>query len=122
MDRGIEGRLVQLDFSAAYDRVGHFGLLNKLRSIGVGGQLSIVSEFLSDTGGRLDTPFLHLFVCRSNREVALLLCYHFTTLSTSKCDISASVTCCLWEFFLGTYRWSLSTTVTRRDLKEYRRQ
>ena len=45
----MEGRLVQLDFSAAFDRVSHRGLLRKLSSIGVGGQfLSIVSEFLSN--------------------------------------------------------------------------
>ena len=44
----MEGRLVQLDFSAAFVEVNHRGLLYKLRSIGVGGQfLSIVSQFLS---------------------------------------------------------------------------
>ena len=44
LDRSMKGRLVQLDFSAAFDRVSHRGLLYKLRSIGVGGQfLSIVS-------------------------------------------------------------------------------
>ena len=44
----MEGRLIQLDFSAAFDRVSHRGLLHKLRSIGVEGQfLSIVSEFSS---------------------------------------------------------------------------
>ena len=49
LDRGMEGRLVQLDFSAAFDRVSLRGLQYKLRSIDVGGQLlSIVSEFLSD--------------------------------------------------------------------------
>ena len=32
----MERRLVQLDFSAAFDRVGHCSLLYKLRSIGVG--------------------------------------------------------------------------------------
>ena len=41
-------KLVQLDFSAAFDTVSHCGLLHKLRSISVGGQLvSMVSEFPS---------------------------------------------------------------------------
>ena len=39
----------QLDFSAAFDRVSHSGLLLKLKSIGVGGSvLSICGEFLSN--------------------------------------------------------------------------
>ena len=49
LDRSVEGKLVQLDFSAAFDRIRHIGLLYKFRSVGVGGQfLPIVSEFLSD--------------------------------------------------------------------------
>ena len=41
--------IVQLDFSAAFDRVSHTGLLFKLKSIGEGGSvLSICTEFLSD--------------------------------------------------------------------------
>ena len=49
LDRGMERRLVQLDLSIAFDRVSHYGLLYKLRSVGVGGQfLSSISEFLSD--------------------------------------------------------------------------
>ena len=50
LDRGMGGgRLVQLDFSAAFDRVSHCGLLYKLRSIGIGRQfLPIVSVFVID--------------------------------------------------------------------------
>jgi len=48
LDKGYEARLVQLDFSAAFDRVNHEGLLFKLRSVGVGGCiLSIIQQFLS---------------------------------------------------------------------------
>ena len=40
----MEGKLVPLDFSAAFDRASHCNLLHKLGDIGVGGQfLSIVS-------------------------------------------------------------------------------
>ena len=50
----MKGRLVQLDFSAAFDRVSYSDLLYKRMSIGVGGQfLFIVSEFLSDRRQRV---------------------------------------------------------------------
>ena len=49
LDTGIEYYIVQLYFSAAFDRVSHSGLLLKLKSIGVGGSvLSICMEFLSN--------------------------------------------------------------------------
>ena len=45
----MEEKFVQLDFSAAFDRVSNRGLLYKLRLIYVGRQfLSILSEFFSD--------------------------------------------------------------------------
>ena len=48
-DLGMESYIVQLDFSAAFDRVSHSGLLFKLKYIGVGGSvLSICTEFLSN--------------------------------------------------------------------------
>ena len=48
LECGHEARVVQIDFSAAFDRVNHSALLYKLRSVGVGGPvLSIISEFLS---------------------------------------------------------------------------
>jgi len=48
LDRGMEARLVQIDFSAAFDTVNHLGIIHKLRSIGVGGSvLSVISQFLS---------------------------------------------------------------------------
>ena len=54
MDRGIEGRLVHLDLSVAFDRVSHRGLLYKLRSVGVCEQfLSIMSELPSDRRQRV---------------------------------------------------------------------
>ena len=46
---GQEARMVQIDFSAAFDRVNHLGILNKLCSVGIGGSvLSILTQFLSN--------------------------------------------------------------------------
>ena len=54
MDCGRESYLVQLDFSAAFDRVSHDGLIFKLRSAGVGGWLlSICREFLTNRRQRV---------------------------------------------------------------------
>ena len=51
---GRESYLVQLDFSAAFERVCHDGLIFKLRSAGVGGcLLSICREFLTDRRQRV---------------------------------------------------------------------
>ena len=49
LDAGMESYIEQLDFSDAFDRVSHSGLLFKFKSIGVGGSvLSISREFLSN--------------------------------------------------------------------------
>ena len=46
---GQEARIVQIDFSAAFDRVNHLGILYKLCSVGIGGSvLSIFTQFLSN--------------------------------------------------------------------------
>ena len=46
---GQEARIVQIDFSAAFDRVYHQGILFKLCSVGVGGSvLSVLIQFLSN--------------------------------------------------------------------------
>ena len=40
---------MQIGFSAAFDRVNHQGILNKLRSVGIGGSvLSVLTQFLSN--------------------------------------------------------------------------
>ena len=47
LESGQEARIVQIDFSAAFDRVNHLGVLYKLCSVGIGGSvLSILIEFL----------------------------------------------------------------------------
>ena len=43
-----EARIVQIDFSAAFDTVNHLGILYKLCSVCIGGSvLSILTQFLS---------------------------------------------------------------------------
>ena len=42
LDVGMESYIVQLDFSAAFDRVSHGDLLFKLKSIGVGGSVLFI--------------------------------------------------------------------------------
>ena len=49
LEMGQEARIVQIDFSAAFDRVNHQGILFKLSSVGVGGSvLSVLTQFLSN--------------------------------------------------------------------------
>ena len=49
LESGQEARIVQIDFSAAFDRVNHLGILYKLCSLGIGGSvLSILIQFLSN--------------------------------------------------------------------------
>ena len=44
-----EARIVQIDFSAAFDKVNHLDILYKLCSVGIGGSvLSISTQFLSN--------------------------------------------------------------------------
>ena len=43
LESGQEARIVQIDFSAAVDRVKHLGILYKLFSVGIGG--SVLSIF-----------------------------------------------------------------------------
>ena len=49
LERGQEARIVQIDFSAAFDRVTHQGILYKLCSVCIGDSvLSILTQFRSD--------------------------------------------------------------------------
>ena len=49
LEMGQEARIVQIDFSAAFDRVNHQGILFRLCSVGVGGSvLSVLTPFLSN--------------------------------------------------------------------------
>ena len=49
LENGQEARIVQIDFSAAFYRVNHLGILYKLCSVGIRGSvLSIWTQFLSN--------------------------------------------------------------------------
>ena len=49
LEIGQEARIVQINLSAAFDRVNNQGILFKLCSVGVGGSvLSVLSQFLSN--------------------------------------------------------------------------
>ena len=46
LESGQNDRIVQIDFSAAFDRVNHQGILYRLCSVGIGGTvLSILTQF-----------------------------------------------------------------------------
>ena len=50
----MECRIVQLDFSAAFDEISQCGLLQRLKSISIGRQfIFIVSEFFIDKRQRV---------------------------------------------------------------------
>ena len=49
LESGQEARIAQIDFSAAFDRVNHQGILYRLSSVGIGGSvLSVLTQFLSN--------------------------------------------------------------------------
>ena len=49
LESGQEARIVQIDFSAAFDRFNHQGILSRLCFVGIGGSvLSILTQFLSN--------------------------------------------------------------------------
>ena len=56
LEMGYEARIVQIDFSAAFDRVNRQGILFKLCSVGVGGVAMLHARLTYD---RLAVPPLH---------------------------------------------------------------
>ena len=49
LESGQEAQIMQIDFSSAFDRVKHLGILYQLCSVGIGGSvLSIFTQFLSN--------------------------------------------------------------------------
>ena len=49
LESGQEARIVQIDFSVAFDRINHQGILYGLSSVGIGGSvLSVLTQLLSN--------------------------------------------------------------------------
>ena len=49
LESGQDAMIVQIDFSAAFDRVNHHGILYRLCFVGIGGSVwSILAQFLSN--------------------------------------------------------------------------
>ena len=49
LESGQEARIIQIDFSATFERVNHQGILYKLCSVGIGSSvLYILTQFLSN--------------------------------------------------------------------------
>ena len=49
LESGQEAWIMQIDLSAAFDRVNHLGILYKVCSVGIGGSvLSMLTQFLSN--------------------------------------------------------------------------
>ena len=61
LESGQEARIVQIDFSAAFDRVNHQEILYKLSSVGIKGSvLSVLTQFLSNR-----SQYVLVYGCRS---------------------------------------------------------
>ena len=81
LDRSGELALVQIDFSAAFDRVDHGGLVFELREAGVGGLiLKVFQNFLSSRAQRVKVEYM------SNSIISDIMCliYHVSLLSRDK--------------------------------------
>ena len=98
-ESGQEARIVQIDFSAAFDGVNHEGILCKLCSVGIGGSvLSKLTQFLSPDPCTLWWKVVEgkwLTLCQEcRREVFWAALYHSTW--------------ALWSFFPF---WKISSSV-----------
>ena len=76
LDRGGELALVQIDFSAAFDRVNHVGLVFKLREAGVGGLILKVFQNFCPVVLRE----LRMMVCLVQVLMSCLVCHRVVIL------------------------------------------
>ena len=89
LESGQEARIVQIEFSAAFNRVNHLGILYKLCSVGIGGSvLSILTQFY-----QTDHSKLWWMVVEVN-WLTLYQEYHREVFWVRYCS-----SCTLWSFF-----------------------
>ena len=101
LDRGGELALVQIDFSAVFDRVNHGGLVFKLREAGVGGLiLKVFQDFLSSRTQRFKVDG----VCSSSIDVVLVC--HRVVFLVHCCS------CCTLLTLQGCFRMSWLVMLT----------
>ena len=101
LDRGGELALVQIDFSAAFDRINHGGLVFKLREAGVGGLiLKVFQNFLSSHTQRVKVNG----VCSSS--IMSYLVWHRVVFLVHCCS------CCTLLTFQGCFRMSWLVMLT----------
>ena len=94
LDTGMESYIVQHDFSAAFERVSHSGLLFKLKSIGVGDcVLSICREFLYNCRQKVVVDGAAVLLVR---ESQLFLACHREVCWVFFCLSFIPVTCLSW--------------------------
>ena len=80
LESAQEARIVLIDFSAAFDRVNHQGILYKLYFVGVGSSvLSILTQFLSNRSQRVIVDG-----CRSKLvNVVIIIIFNFLTITSA---------------------------------------
>ena len=87
LEIGQEARIVHINFSAAFDRVNHQGILFKLCSVGVGGSvLSVLTQFLSN-----QSQYVVVDGCRSKLVNIVSGCLRvvFWACSCSSCTLQS---------------------------------
>ena len=77
LDSGLEAKIIQIDFSAAFDRVNHQRILYKLCSVGIGGSvLSVLTVSIKPITVRYGGWLLNwLMLCQECRRVVFRACY-----------------------------------------------
>ena len=84
LESGQVARIVQIDFSVAFDRVNHQGILYKLCSVGIGGSvLSMLKQFLSNRSQHVVVEVVRVNCLTSCQECRrAVFCYSYCSYYT----------------------------------------